>query len=281
MRIDEVIAPSILGDALASLKRFPDSVLYAGGTAFFQGDLESPAHSPATVLSLHSISELKSINRTDRYIEVGAMTPLSDLLALKEGFIPGALRDTIRNIGNFAVRNLATLGGNLSCRDRFRDCFPVLACMEALAEFRQASSSRWVNLNRLVDDHGLPAIPKGEILTRVRIPLMEWNIGVVQKFDASRAYSERRALFVFLARLDKRAISDFKIFYTHDNALRDRAAETALMGKKIPLSSRDIDATLGAYESLCARTELDRIQSVRFLSLVRKALSLLNEGTGS
>ncbi len=268
-----------MGDALSNLKRHPDAVLVAGGTTFFGDESFPPLPDRSTILSLHGIRDLSAISRTDRYVEVGAMTPLSDLLSLKEGFIPEALRKTLKGIGNFAVRNLATIGGNLLAGGGFGDSFPVLASMDALAEFRQATSSRWMNLNRLISEEGAIQIPSGELLTRMRIPLTEWNINVVQKFGSRRRGSDGGALFVFLARTDKRVLSDFRTFFLCDRALRNRPAETALAGRKLPLSSRDIELTLNAYASSCRLAELPEPQSSRFLSLVRKSLTVLNEGT--
>jgi len=278
VQANEVIVPTSLNDALAALKRNPNAVISAGGTTLFSDESVLSSGEPKTILSLHAIPELKAISRTDRYVEVGSMTPLSELLGLKEGFIPEAMREVLRNIGTFAVRNLATLGGNLSSGTRFRDCFPVLACMDALAEYRHLSAARWVNLNRLINDQGYPLIPQNEILTRIRIPLAEWKINVVQKFGVPLTNSLNGAIFVFLARLDKRALSDFRIFYSYERALRSREAESAIIGKKIPLSERDIELTLNAYKSVCQQREVSQPQTARFLALVRRAFALLDEG---
>lgn len=278
MRINEVIAPTSLNEALAAYKRDPDSVLYAGGTELFGDGMPNAVSKPQTVLALHAIPELRTVSRTDHYVEVGAMTPLSELLSLKEGFIPEALRETIRNVGTFAVRNLATLGGNLCNSRRFRDCFPPLACMDALAEFRYFSQSRWINLNRLVDGRGLPVIPRGEILTRIRIPLKEWSLNVVQKLGSPRINSYRTSIFVLFARMEKRALVDFRIFYSSDRALRNKEIEASLLGKKLPLTARDADATLNAYGEYCKQSSVPETESYRFLPLVQKALALVNEG---
>lgn len=278
MRIDEVIVPSTLGEALAALKRNPDALLCAGGTELFSDEPADQAGRPRILISLHGVPELRHISRTDHYIEVGSTTTLGELLALKAEFLPETLRTVIRRIGTYAVRNLATLGGNLSAPGRFRDCFPILACMDALAEYRQGAASRWVNLNRLVGNRGTPLIPKGEILTRIQIPLTGWDLGIAHKLGLPRANSGKTSLFVALARTDKRVLSDIRLFYMSDRALRSREIETSIAGKRIPLSSRDMESALGAYASYCARMGVPESSVPRFLDLVRRAFAQLNEG---
>jgi len=278
VRIDEVIVPVSLGEALTSLKRNPDAVLCAGGTELFSEEASGRDGKPVTLVSLHSLPELRHVSRTDHYVEVGSMTTLAELINLKEGFLPETLREVLRGIGTFAVRNLATLGGNLSAPERFRDCFPVLACMDALAEYRQGTAARWVNLNRLVDDHGRPQLPKGEILTRIRIPLGEWNLGMAHKLGFPRINSRSSGLFVVLARTEKRVLSEIRIIYACERALRKREIESSLIGKKIPLSPRDADSALGSYASYCAQADIPEFTAARFLALVRKAFNQLNEG---
>ena len=279
MRIDEVIVPAGLGEALTALKRNPGAVLCAGGTEIFSGTSADRTEKPRTLVSLHSLPELRHVSRTDHYVEVGSMTTLSELLNLKEGFLPETLRGVVRGIGTFAVRNLATLGGNLSVADRFRDCFPVLACMDALAEYRQGTLARWVNLNRLIGAGGTPELPGGELLTRIRIPLGEWDLGIAHKLGFPRINSRDSSQFVVLARVEKRVLSDVRIMYSFGRALRNREIEAALGGKKIPLPSRDMETAIGSYGSYCAQTGIPESTTARFLALVRRAFSQLNEGS--
>lgn len=206
------------------------------------------------------------------------MTTLAELLALKEGFVPETLRSVVHRIGTFAVRNLATLGGNLSVPGRFRDCFPILACMDALAEYRQGTVSRWMNLNRLIGVRGTPELPPGEILTRIRIPLGGWDFGIAQKFGFPRINSRRSSLFVALARTDKRVLSDIRILYACNRALRSREIESSLAGKKIPLSARDMESAVGAYAAYCSHAGVRESSAARFLGLVRRSFNQLNEG---
>ncbi|HSV56047.1 MAG TPA: FAD binding domain-containing protein [Magnetospirillaceae bacterium] len=275
MRINEVMTPSSLGEALSALRRTPDAVLCAGGTSLFSEDQPEAG----LIISLHSIPELRQVSRTDHYVEIGSMTTLAELLTLKEGFLPHALGNVIRGIGTFAVRNLATLGGNLSDPFRFRDCFPVLACMDALAEYRHAAASRWVNLNRLIDSRGLPSVPRGEILTRVRIPLAQWSMGAAHKLGYPRVNSPLPGLFVILARTEKRIISEIRIFHSCERALRSREVENSLIGRRVPLGNRETSSALSAYATYCSDAGIPESSAARFLSLLRRALGILGENT--
>lgn len=281
MLIDEVIVPASLSETLAALKRNPEAVLCAGGTDLFSEESAGRSGKPRSLISLHAVPELRHVSRTDHYVEVGSMTTLSELLALKEGFLPDPLRDVVRGIGTPAVRNLATLGGNLSCPGRFRDCFPILACMDALGEYRQGTAARWMNLNRLIGSRGTPDLPGGELLTRIRIPLGEWSLGIAHKIGFPRINSRSSSLFVFLARTEKRVLSSIRLIYSGDRAVRSREIEASLVGKRIPLSARETESALGAFSAYCIQAGIPDSSTARFLGLIRQAFGQLNEGAPS
>ena len=129
MQISEVAAPETLSDALSFYKRFPKVIPSMGCTSL----VLSENTEPASILSLQNIAELKSINKTDRYIELGSGVTLMKIAQLPHIPQLEPLRTAIETIGTFTVRNLASLGGNLFSNGS-GTLFPVLALLDANCE---------------------------------------------------------------------------------------------------------------------------------------------------
>ncbi|MCX7025616.1 MAG: FAD binding domain-containing protein [Spirochaetes bacterium] len=274
----DVFVPSGVVEILAVMKQHPDSLLVAGATSIMASATGRSAALSPVVVSLERAQELKAISRTDRFVEFGAMTTLSELLSLRKGTVPSILKERAAGIGTFTVRNLATLGGALSCATRFRDVFAPLACLDALAEFRTPQGSSWVNVNRLAGENGRPVIRPGSLLTRIRIPADEWDFAISRRYGLDGYESERNAVLSCVCRMNKHTISEIRIAEAGAELVRSREAETMLIGRKLPLAERDKDAALEAYAGRCAALGLSGVRTARFLGVLRTLFECLDRG---
>jgi CO/xanthine dehydrogenase FAD-binding subunit len=174
----EIHYPKDIGELLDLMKRHPDALLFAGGTDILREQGGRGVELPPVAICIHELPELRRAGLTERFLEVGAAVTLTEILELGESALPLLLAEAIRGIGNVAIRNLATLGGNIACRTRFMDTWPALACLDTLVELRDSNGASWININRFVDADGLPSFPKGGLITRIRIPLDHWDAQV-------------------------------------------------------------------------------------------------------
>jgi CO/xanthine dehydrogenase FAD-binding subunit len=277
--VSEVSTPFTISETLTILKRYPNALISAGSTSIMSKTRTRAVQLPPTVISLQRIQELKTIARTDRYVELGAMTTLSELLALKESMLPEVVRDSIANTATFSIRNMATIGGSIMRRDKFLDPFPALACVDALLELRTSSGSSWVNANRIVDEKGRPSIPSGSLLTRIRIPAQKWDFSVARKYGYSEYPSDASVVFVCVCRFEKRTISDIKIMEAGTTAIRSPEAEIKLLGRRLPISQRDKESVTEIYMKRCGELELSTFRSERFVAVLSVLLDSLEHGT--
>ena len=72
---------------------------------------------PERVLSIRNIPELCQIDKHERYIDFGPGVTLNSILHMGINFLPSVLYEAVNSIGNHAVRNMATLGGNIMAKD--------------------------------------------------------------------------------------------------------------------------------------------------------------------
>jgi CO/xanthine dehydrogenase FAD-binding subunit len=253
---NQVFHPAGFSDFFSFWNKFPDAVPFAGGTSLIRGgsvvhpDRESgPVYRelpelPVNILSLEKIDELCRITRTERYLEIGAMVRLSEIIGLGKT-VPDAFTETLKGIAGPQIRNLATIGGNLCVSG---DAAALLAALEARYELRSAGGSRWVSALRF--SSAMDGLKHQELLTRIRIPLDEWNYTVYRKFLPPDTDSEG-GVFLLLIKIQKGILANIQVVFAGNKRwgknplhsgeilLRDKDNETFLEGKTLPLDRRD------------------------------------------
>lgn len=274
MLASELFFPETVPELLDLMQHQPEAALYAGGTEILRGQSEPYARLPRELISMGGIQELRQIVLTERFVEIGAAVTMAEILELRENALPELFSLAVRNIGNPAIRSLATMGGNLATRNRFMDTWPALACLDALVELRKASGSRWINVNRLANADGTPDFPQGELLSRVRLPLDRWDFVVLRKVGVKDYPAKETAVFALATRAEKGILSEFRLAFAGENALRLRDIESSMVGRRLPLEPRQITALASAYRE--AARELPTRLRFQFGSLVDASLDLLS-----
>src|SRR5215469_4749179 len=126
---------------------------------------------PAHLVDLAGIADLKGIRAEGSDIVIGAMTTQheligSDLLAQK---VP-LLGETSRLIADPQVRYLGTLGGNVANGDPGNDMPAVMMCLGAIYQVAGKGGERRVAARQFYHGAYFTALEPGEVLTAVRIP---------------------------------------------------------------------------------------------------------------
>ena len=275
-----VHTPKTLTEALALLNAYPKAQLWAGGTASPEQDFGSPIRLPTTVVSLHLVDELKRVQYGDRFVDLGAGMPLNQVLHVVKAFLNPALRQAILATGYTALRNLATLGGNLCQKGFFGDLFPVLHLIGAQFEFRGVRSSRWLTSTQVSDQGRLTPLA-GEILTRVRIPQEEWPHFFYQKIGNFRTPWDERLSMTALARTKHGLVEALRlIFYLpHTGLLRHRGLEAEFVGQRVPFAPRLRQEALKSIQEAMQGLSLppSLFQKDRVLHMTRWVLSQIQD----
>ena len=261
MRVDDVAAPQSMAEAIAFMKTHPRTVPWAGGTLLSTRNDRHEGEKPVSILDLDGIPELSVINRSDRYIELGSCVSLSSILSLPAMVPLRPLREAARLVGTATIRNLATIGGNLAARDSFMTCFAALACMDAAVEIRDAGGTRWTSIHALINDDDRPGFPTASLLTRVRIPTLPWDSVSVCRLGQLMQGEPCQATFVAAARFERDTLSELRLLAAGLRIVRDRTLELALVGKKLPLSTRDIEAAETSSSRNATRAGFDETRA--------------------
>jgi CO/xanthine dehydrogenase FAD-binding subunit len=207
------------------------------------------------------------ISRSERYLEIGAMARLSQIIDLGK-IVPAALRYCLENIAGPQLRNMATIGGSLCFRGGRLDSSAALTALDAQYELRSAQSSRWISASRFFASPDLSALKSQELLTRIRIPLDDWDYSAYKKFAGQAGYSK---VVVFLAKTQKNVLNDIRIVYKTDTLWRNKDSESILAGKHLPLNHRIAADFIKSWESFVSGLhnvdELSRKELINFIEM--------------
>jgi CO/xanthine dehydrogenase FAD-binding subunit len=269
----QVLFPDSFQEFFALWNRFPDAEPYAGGTGFARSLDKRLMVMPKQTISLEKIEELKRITRTERYIEIGAMVKLNEIINLGK-IVPEILTRTLEGIAGVHVRNIATIGGNLCEKTRRLDAAAALTALDAHFELRSDSSARWISASRFSATNP-PALAPHELMTRIRIPLEQWNYSLYRKFR-SMGSNESGEVIVFILKNQKSTLTDLRVVYSGNLLLQNRESEAPLIGKRLPLDRREALSFLESWKHFLDNLEVAApLKIISTNNIEKKKLDLL------
>ena len=132
-------APTTILEALNLHSSLGDARLLAGGS-FLLNNLKllkrKGMKTPQNIISLKRIEELRGIFADDEKLTIGSMAVINDLFSsayLADNF--SIFKTVCRNISTQPIRNMATVGGNLTCRYTWTEMPAVMIGLEADLHF--------------------------------------------------------------------------------------------------------------------------------------------------
>ncbi len=268
----KVYRPRSLSGLLRLYSLDPEALLYAGGTAIAPraaAGRERPFRLPPRLILLGNVPELGRITRTPRHLDVGAGVTLARALSTGRNVLPAVLARAIASVGTPPVRNLATIGGNL-CADWEEGgaVRAALGVLEGQAELRSAAGARWVRA-------WLASPRSGEVLTRVRIPMEEWQVQGFRRLPSGLALAAA-------ARLGRASLETlhFCLAGPGFGLLRTRELENSLKNARLPLAPRSRQGFLRELAERLAEPRLDAYVQATAVRLVGWFLDLLDDSGG-
>jgi xanthine dehydrogenase small subunit len=121
------------------------------------------------VAFLNRCSDLRGVIVSDRMIDIGATTTLTELEREIAPFHP-SFAAMIRRYGSVQVRNAATIGGNIANGSPIGDGPPALMALGATLHLRRGQSRRSLALEDFFIDYGQQDRADGEFVERITVP---------------------------------------------------------------------------------------------------------------
>jgi CO/xanthine dehydrogenase FAD-binding subunit len=158
--------PHNLADALRLRDELPDAVVVNGSTDISVAMNHGTLH-PRAFIDLSQVAEIRKMERDGADLLIGAGVTCTQLGRCHLR----TLREAALSVGGPAIRNQATLGGNLITASPAGDgCVALLALGGAVELTHATRGSRWVDLRAFFLGYRQTALAPDELVTRVRVP---------------------------------------------------------------------------------------------------------------
>jgi len=185
--------PAGLSEACQMMSEYgPKAKLLAGGTDLLV-NMKHKRVSPAHLVSISRIGELKKLGKENGVVHIGAGFTVADLIdteLIKNDL--SALSAAASSLGSPLIRNLATVGGNIGSARPAADLPPSLMVYGAQAVLESAGGQRKVSMTEFFKGVGLTHLHPDEVITEFQVPVPPAgagagyiNLGVRQCHDCN------------------------------------------------------------------------------------------------
>lgn len=209
---ERIFLPYDLDEACEALEKHPDIYMLAGTTDFYP-DIKKGAKFPEKLMDLTHLCDLKKIEEEEGFVVIGSGVTTQRIAEdpVVGGYFP-ALREAADMSAAIAIKNKATIGGNLMTASPAADMPPVLLMLGASVIFRSSSGRREVPMEDFFRGYRKTAIEPGELLESVRIPIpAEGTSQAFYKRGSRKSLTIARVNVACSARLDNGVIRDMKV----------------------------------------------------------------------
>jgi carbon-monoxide dehydrogenase medium subunit len=168
----EYISPTTLDEALKLLEQHQNSVkLLAGGTDLII-ELRQRLIEPKVIIDLKKIPDLCILKKTDDGLEIGATTPISEVLSLpeiKDSYT--TLYQSLIDLADEILRFRATIGGNICTSSPAADTAGSLMVLQAEVQIKSLSRGiRTMPIKDFFTGVKQNCLAHDEILIKIIIP---------------------------------------------------------------------------------------------------------------
>ena len=245
-------APKSIDEAVALRHEFGDDALVMAGGLTAMILLRERLVHPRVVLSLSDIAALRRID-TDGGLRIGAMVTHSEVTRSPAvSSVAPLLGEACGHVGSPAIRNMGTLGGNISHADSASDPAPALLALNAEAIIAGPGGERRVPLDKFFHGTLTTALDGDELLAALFVPRSAAGTHVrFMKYTATSA--EAFATVTVATSIvcdDANVCTEARIGLgsVAPTPLRARAAEDLLRGRKL---TRETIAEAAAAAAAC------------------------------
>ena len=159
-----------VAEARELLGKHPDSKLLAGGHSLIP-ILKLRLAAPSALIDIGRIDSLRGIDSGGWSISIGALTTHAEIAASAEvRSMATALSEAAGQIGDPAVRNRGTIGGNVAHADPASDLPAVLTCLAAEFVIEGSDGKREVPASEFFEGLMTTALGEDEVLATIKVP---------------------------------------------------------------------------------------------------------------
>ena len=248
--------PQTLEEALEIRKEY-HSIPLAGGSDLMvagnRGAGITPAFKGDSVVLIGNLKELKGIKENaDGSVEIGACTTSAEIAA--SPIVHPLLKDAASRMGAIALRNSATIGGNIGNASPKGDMPQPLILLDAEVVLQSKDGERKMLVDEYIIATKKTAIRDDELITKVIIPKHDFTHIFFRKIGMRRANAISKLTLSAAAIVKDGVIVDFRASSgaAGPKVARSRKAEEMLIGKKVAELASVKESFLDAWNDVIA-----------------------------
>ena len=207
---------------------------WSGGITDFESD----------ILLIKHLQELKNIQVYNKYISIGAGCTLTELE--ETTVLPKYFSEVILSMASLAIRNVATIGGNICSNSSEGDILPLLYSLDSYLIIESLNGNREIKISDFILGPGKRDLKADELLVEIRIPTNSFNSFYYKKIGTKKNPAPSKATFMGFYILKDEKIEDLRMAFGAEGSrvIRSRELEDSLKGinnQKLEIILRDID----------------------------------------
>ena len=244
--------PETLTEALR-IRRETGAVPFAGGTDLMVKHKRwtgLPPGFPRDVLFLSHLKELKGLEVREKTLVIGAGVTLAELARCPE--TPPLLREAVLSIAAPAIRNIATLAGNVCNASPAGDGTCALYALDASVEVRSLEGPREIPVTQFITGPGRTLLNEDELVVAIRVPLRPANVHLFRKVGTRKANALAKLSFAAVGEI-KDGIANalsFSFGAVGPTVVRSTELEKRMAGRSLPELKGMIPSLLNDYGAL-------------------------------
>lgn len=271
--------PQTLAEAL-EIRKEQHAVILAGGSDLMVSNSLGAGVTPkfdSPVMILTGVKELKGIRKNaDGSVSVGALTTSAEIS--RSDVVHPLLKDAASRMGAIALRNSATIGGNIGNASPKGDMPQPLILLDAKVVLKSVSGERTMKVDEFILGSKKTALADDEIITEIILPPQEFTHIFYRKIGMRRANAISKLTLSSAATVKDGVVVDFRASSgaAGPKVARSRAAEELLIGKKLSELPAVKEAFLDAWNGVIsphAMPEYRRNTTRRMLAYFIDALA--------
>ena len=164
-----------IAEAVQLLSDNPGAKILAGGHSLIPL-MRFRLARPEIVIDIGGIANLRGITVSGDTINIGSLTTHAEIAASADvQRSNGLLAEAAGGIGDPAVRNRGTIGGNLAHADPASDWATVLTALGATVSAQGPSGARTIAVSDLIEDAFATVLAENELITTISVPVLAAN----------------------------------------------------------------------------------------------------------
>lgn len=242
-----VLFPTTCNELFQLLAAVPESRIMAGGTDLLVS-LRTANQEHCPLIALERIEGLSTIaEQPNGGVSMGACVTFSRIMThplLVDRY--SILTQAAGCVGGPAIRNMATIGGNIATASPAGDSLPPLYLLAALVEISTANGSLMLPIDQFICSPRKTVLRPGEIISRIILPPAgEWDLQQFEKVGKRKSLAIAVASLAAMIRRQGGRVVEARLAWgsVGPTVFRCPTAEQSLLDR--PLSEESLSLAAG------------------------------------